>query len=1143
MKYLVKIDEVNRVTLFVNSKTGAIEASKELLNNTKVSSSSKNEKAWLEKQRHKKHPNGVEIAITQMIHKILLRDEVITNLTFIDVNTQPYEIRPQTQYELRKRKNGDILDRQDGLVPTERVREELDGAYHVTDGQKLTFGEKKTDKFDRVSEFSLREPRLLKVVNTPEAYFRFLQIDRKIQKEDEISFCNDQLKDKWFDCLKRRTRIRKSALGELEAHIRSNIEKEYLDDPSAIRMNETILEIISRAMQDDSSLSPDELRRKRDICDTFIVDDKGALPPIPVVSQITPSNQQQFIIHILLTLGRYDTEKDVLLKPTMRECFREARLIGPNDDEDSLRRDVGEILYRYITEQLVFSPYPLSKAEYYIMIGNQVFLDAILGNGISMTEMPPVTLVGILENHDDDTSQLWKQIKENQLDCILHQVNIDGAPSKEDLMNCNRYDPIRWSPLDVFQRSPQQSEASFNEQRFAIDVAMEQMNIYLDQDTNLQSRSVIIHGAPGAGKSFISFVISMFGISQGLNIQPTALAGVRAAAIGGTHWHNLFCVDPNKSTAPISRQVDTALSRINRNPLLVYRLKTIDVLLFDELYQFSSEQLAVTEMILRKLRKSNLPFGGVHILSNMDHAQSGPADATPILLSSFMTTCFILVGLEQSVRAHGDDDFQELQRIARISPLTLQKRPDLVSRFRTLASNILTFVDDWNDPRITPGMLRVFPKRMSTSNAIAEATEQQIRHFEESGSSNFTVAHAIDRQRYSTSHEWANASPQTIKSLNQSRKEPKKLCFFKGSSFEVTMNDTTNRGDQRYFQSQVVVVYEVPSPEMIEQRRAIPVLIPPPSADLEIDFDDEESCPSIEELLQQGWKRISIPINNQRRNVLFVRGGHEASRQQYALRPLGASTIAKCQGQTCARGIATEISRTNAPWEGAQIVVVTSRSKTADKTIIVGDKRYALDLMCELIKKPNQYSQLIEDMIDMLSVNSSRRVERPVYGIDLRHSFPFQARSYKIPNESCGYAYILYSLKDKRETYTGETENLCNRLRQHNSGFGSSLTAPIEFRPWSLGAFIVGKRLRDRSIRMAVEKKWREAIEREGLSNTTALQRILLVRDIVRELNEYDESDEYRYVITVSGENDEDENGSDYDSDVSPYRSDGDDLN
>eukprot|EP00984_Skeletonema_dohrnii_P023809 scaffold12895_cov164-Skeletonema_dohrnii-CCMP3373.AAC.6 len=1135
VKYLVKIDQGNRITLYVNTKTGQIQAGKEFLHNTKISSSRINEDKWHDKQRHSKNPTGVEIAITQIIHKVLLRDEVITNLNFVDINTQSFECRPQTKYELKKRKStsrseenseendNDIADRQDSSMPTQRLREELDEAYHITDGQKLTYGEKKSDKYDRVSEFSLREPRLLKVANTLEIYYRCFCVDKTIQKDEKIAFSNNQMVDTWYDCLRRRIRVRLSALDILEEHVLSNMD-EYEGEDAAIEMNTTVLEIIRLAKADDLDLSPSRLRQKKVIIDTFIVSDAGLLPPIPVFSNITPANPQQFIIHLLLTLGKYDTEKDLLLKPSLIESFREGRLVGSDDDEEALLKDVGAILRRYITEQLIFSPFPLSKAEYYMLIGNQVIMDAIIHGGISMNEMPPFTVVGLLEKNDADQSNLWKRIKGNQLDSILYQVKVDGAPDKDQLMACDRNNPISWSPLDLFTMSPQQSEESYDEQKVAIDVVVKEMNTYIDHEARLQSKNVIIHGCSGAVKSFISFYCSLYGISQGLNIFPTSLAGVNAARIGGQHWHNLFCLDGGQTSAPPSRQAELALTRINRDSLKVYKLTTMDVLFFDEFFQFSSEQLAVTELILRKIRRSNLPFGGVFILANMDHAQGAAIGGTPIILSSFMTTTFALVELNHSVRAHNDPDFQRLQKIARMSPLLLQQRPDLVAEFRQLLSSTLTFVDSWDSDQILPLMLRVFSKRVSTTDALNEGTQQTINYFEGSGL-NYVVAQSQDKQRVQGSHEWSDASEQTVKSLNQKLREVQTLCLYRGAKFEITMNDITHRDEPRFYQSQVVVIYEVPTADMIDRRASIPVLMPPPSAESEIDFDDDDNCPTQDELLQQGWKKVLIPIASHRNQVLMVRGGFEAKREQYALRPLGASTISKCQGLTLPSGLAVEVSRQNAPWEKSQMVVYTSRSKTGSKTVIVGDKTYAINLMCELLQKPNEYTKLIEDLIAMLSVNSTRRVERPVYGIDLRESYPFRMIHYQVPQDSSGFCYILYSLKDKRVTYTGETENLANRLLQHNSGNGSDGTAPASLRPWALGAFIVGSRLNEKSVRCTVERKWRDAIRREGSMNIASLQRILLVRDVVNSLNNYDDSmdtteSRYRYVITVESGND-----------------------
>ena len=57
---------------------------------------------------------------------------------------------------------------------------------------------------------------------------------------------------------------------------------------------------------------------------------------IPVHSYIQPSTQHQFILHLLLLLGRYETEMDLVRHASLRDAFRYAKLIGNNNDEESL---------------------------------------------------------------------------------------------------------------------------------------------------------------------------------------------------------------------------------------------------------------------------------------------------------------------------------------------------------------------------------------------------------------------------------------------------------------------------------------------------------------------------------------------------------------------------------------------------------------------------------------------------------------------------------------------------------------------------------------------------------------------------------------------------------------------------------------
>ncbi len=261
-------------------------------------------------------------------------------------------------------------------------------------------------------------------------------------------------------------------------------------------------------------------------------------------------------------------------------------------------------------------------------------------------------------------------------------------------------------------------------------------------------------------------------------------------------------------------------------------------------------------MILRKVRKSNQPFGGVLLISNMDHTQGGAIKGTPLLLSSFMYTCFQLIELNHSVRAHGDQDFIRIQQIARMDPFKLQEDQHLVSEFRDLVSRKLTFKPDWRD--VPPLMMRCFSRRDSTYDALAALVEQERDYFLRHPDINHVIIEANDLQRILGSHEWTNATQSTISSLNKTLREVQTLVLSKGSQFEITMNDASSGGGgPQYYQSQIAVIYNVPSQEHVDRRSPIEVLIPPSGAENVINFDDESQCPTIEELIQQRkWKRV-----------------------------------------------------------------------------------------------------------------------------------------------------------------------------------------------------------------------------------------------------------------------------------------------
>ena len=99
-----------------------------------------------------------------------------------------------------------------------------------------------------------------------------------------------------------------------------------------------------------------------------------------------------------------------------------------------------------------------------------------------------------------------------------------------------------------------------------------------------------------------------------LKVFITAIMSERALELGGIHIAQLFCIPVNDAT--YERKAEMALAKLLRKPALMHLLKTIDILVLDEVGQVSSKMLMVMDQILRCLQGSSLFLGGVHMTHN-----------------------------------------------------------------------------------------------------------------------------------------------------------------------------------------------------------------------------------------------------------------------------------------------------------------------------------------------------------------------------------------------------------------------------------------------------------------------------------------------------------------------------------------------
>ena len=137
----------------------------------------------------------------------------------------------------------------------------------------------------------------------------------------------------------------------------------------------------------------------------------------------------------------------------------------------------------------------------------------------------------------------------------------------------------------------------------------------------IYTKHVVTHGAPVSGKSHVAQVAVLYAISQGLQTMSTCLMGARANTIGGIHLNKWILLCDSKHMKYPFRAAKKSLEKLQRRPLLLYLVLTVDVVLIDEIGQESAEVIAALDVIFRKARNSTTPFGGVLILGTLDHTQ------------------------------------------------------------------------------------------------------------------------------------------------------------------------------------------------------------------------------------------------------------------------------------------------------------------------------------------------------------------------------------------------------------------------------------------------------------------------------------------------------------------------------------------
>lgn len=136
----------------------------------------------------------------------------------------------------------------------------------------------------------------------------------------------------------------------------------------------------------------------------------------------------------------------------------------------------------------------------------------------------------------------------------------------------------------------------------------------------MAGRSIFLTGAPGAGKTYVLNEFIRLAKKRGKNVAVTASTGIAATHIGGTTIHSWSGMGIQDYVS------EQDLVRLGSKKTLIKRYNAADVLVIDEVSMLHGRRLDSVNLLAKRLRQSEKPFGGLQVVLVGDLFQLPPID-------------------------------------------------------------------------------------------------------------------------------------------------------------------------------------------------------------------------------------------------------------------------------------------------------------------------------------------------------------------------------------------------------------------------------------------------------------------------------------------------------------------------------------
>ena len=969
----------------VNEKIAGVKASLERINR---------------EAKKRSHVSGRLISVTESLWYIMNFPYVCTNLEFVHVSSQPKEYRAAVVLEKGQNRTTSFGVSFDEGCRVRNNELHLPAFRQFTGNQQLLLRDvQKSDlSADKVTLFGLRPPELL-FVNELKLYFQWF-FRKKSPKKKTISVHSQFLKrnisqSAWVDGLGYLVLLRLSAVEDFIAFCYRN--------GHSLRYDDLLTQIRDQIVPQLKQTSPSK---------TFVSDSDShsRRNPIVVFTNVLPSNPAKFLIHFILTFGKFETEIDLFSVSNIRESFVVAQLF---DDHLQAEPQVNVLVTAYYMDQLRFVPGSLKLTDKYLPLAHAVLREALVNNNLIF----PFALPSFLDRDiasDSEVVLVAELAVDKQRLCDFLKTTVPSFPDETLMMSAKPTEPVLWVPK--IEKQNEQSCDSIKEQVEVLDEMLESVMSYKSGLCSFIRHQIVV-GPPGTGKSYLLFNCIAYALCQGLNCMITSLAAERSASVNGKHINALipFPVEVASTCESLARN---ALARLQRDSVRSRYLQCLDVLFVEEISMISSEMWAAIDHVLQTVCSNYVPFAGKLVVATGDFFQLPPPTGSSLISSSFPLTTFHFLKLEHFVRMRNKAGQVLLRLIGNVP-----RSDEAIAEAWKILTEHCTFVDSWDDVALTD--IRIF----STRKAEKEAVARKVEEVKNSGVA-FQYVDCIDEMCTSSTNNWVAANDLVKRFLSRNCLEPDTLFVYQGAVMRLTVN----MPDLQVFQGQLCVVVDISS---LNTNSFVTVALAPPGC---------RQIPDVNHVVSN-W--ANVKIRRATSPVSKYNFRTTCRRTQLPLKLFVASTIHKTMGETLPK-VATQIvgSPFYALWMSEQLYVIASRVRELADITFVGDKNELEETLKTLLRKFSHWAAMTNAIMQSLSA--------PNCVIAQFQSHPFPPVTVQPPEAPVGYCYLLQSAPQPRHLYVGSTENLKRRLREHNSGGGSVFTNVVSRRPWVLLAYVSG---------------------------------------------------------------------------------------